>query len=134
MIVVGARLEGPTRARELRLALDTAATMTLIVPEVMDDVGYGCGSFTSREADRIPSTSVGLPLGGRVADGNYVSSSETAMCVPRRLRRGLSSKSAPPISANSRAENANAMLETGRAATKRARYAPSRVCSGGLTN
>jgi len=40
MIVVGARLEGPTGARELRLALDTAATKTLIIPEAMDDVGY----------------------------------------------------------------------------------------------
>jgi len=40
MIVVGARLEGPAGSRELRLALDTAATKTLIVPEVMDDVGY----------------------------------------------------------------------------------------------
>lgn len=40
MIVVGARLEGPLGARELRLALDTAATKTLIIPDVMDDVGY----------------------------------------------------------------------------------------------
>jgi predicted aspartyl protease len=50
MIVVGARLQGLTRAREVRLALDTGAAMTLILPEVLDDLGY-----SARDGLRITS-------------------------------------------------------------------------------
>jgi predicted aspartyl protease len=50
MIVIGAFLEGPAGARKLRLALDTGAAMTLIVPEVLDGLGY-----SARDGDRITS-------------------------------------------------------------------------------
>jgi predicted aspartyl protease len=40
MIVVSARLQGPRGGGEVRLALDTGATKTLIIAEVMDDLGY----------------------------------------------------------------------------------------------
>jgi predicted aspartyl protease len=52
IIVVWARLEGPLGSRKVRLALDTGAAMTLILPDVLDDLGYG-----ARDGDRITSIS-----------------------------------------------------------------------------
>lgn len=50
IIVVWAGLEGPNGYRDLHLALDTGAAMTLILPEVLDSLGYG-----ARDGDRITS-------------------------------------------------------------------------------
>jgi len=47
MIVVSARLQGPRGGCEVRLALDTGATKTLIIPAVMDDIGY-----SARDGDK----------------------------------------------------------------------------------
>jgi len=40
MIVVWAWMRGPRGERDVRLALDTAAVKTLILPDVLDDIGY----------------------------------------------------------------------------------------------
>jgi len=40
IIVVWAWLRGPRGERDVRLALDTAAVKTLILPDVLDDIGY----------------------------------------------------------------------------------------------
>jgi predicted aspartyl protease len=50
IIIVWARLEGPLGSRKLRLALDTGAAMTLVLPEVLDRLGY-----SARDGDRITS-------------------------------------------------------------------------------
>jgi predicted aspartyl protease len=52
IIIVWARLEGPNGSRDLQLALDTGAAMTLVVPEVLDRLGYG-----ARDGDKITSIS-----------------------------------------------------------------------------
>ena len=41
IIVVWARLEGPNGYRDVQLAVDTGATMTLVLPAVLDSLGYG---------------------------------------------------------------------------------------------
>jgi hypothetical protein len=43
MIVVWAWLRGPRGERDVRLALDTGAVKTLILPDVLDDIGYNEG-------------------------------------------------------------------------------------------
>jgi predicted aspartyl protease len=40
LIVVTARVSGPHRHKLVSLAVDTAATETLITPDVLDDLGY----------------------------------------------------------------------------------------------
>jgi predicted aspartyl protease len=40
LIIVTARIWGPRADRQLSLALDTAATHTHVIPDVLDDIGY----------------------------------------------------------------------------------------------
>ena len=47
-IIVWAYLEGPNGSLDVRLALDTGAAMTLVLPEVLDDLGY-----SARDGDKI---------------------------------------------------------------------------------
>ena len=56
LIVVPGMLAGPRGQTTLRLAVDTAATSTLITPEVADRVGYG-----ARHGGRLMAVS--SPLG-----------------------------------------------------------------------
>jgi predicted aspartyl protease len=48
IIIIWARLEGPNGFRDLKLALDTGAAMTLVLPEILDGVGY-----SARDGDKI---------------------------------------------------------------------------------
>jgi len=41
LIIVTARIWGPHGDKHLSLALDTAATQTHVVPEFLDEIGYG---------------------------------------------------------------------------------------------
>lgn len=50
LIVVLGSVWGPRGRRELRLALDTAAVETILVPDVLDDLGYN-----PREGSKITS-------------------------------------------------------------------------------
>ena len=52
MIIVWGVLEGPMGERKVRLILDTGAAMTLVLPEVLDDLGYG-----ARDGDKITGIS-----------------------------------------------------------------------------
>src|SRR6185436_8334408 len=52
IIIVWGRLDGPLGSRKVRLALDTGAAMTLVLPEVLDDLGY-----SARDGDKITSIS-----------------------------------------------------------------------------
>jgi predicted aspartyl protease len=40
LIIVWGTLEGPLGERDVKLILDTGAAMTLILPEVLDELGY----------------------------------------------------------------------------------------------
>lgn len=55
LIIVSARLWGPTGKVKLDLALDTAATLTVIVPEIVDGLGY-----SPRQGDAITTVSSAL--------------------------------------------------------------------------
>jgi clan AA aspartic protease (TIGR02281 family) len=55
LIFVGGTIDGPRGTTELRLVLDTGASMTLIVPEVLEDIGY-----SSRDGDMTTSVSTAL--------------------------------------------------------------------------
>lgn len=50
LIIVHARIWGPLGHRGLKLAFDTAATQTHVVPEFLDEIGYG-----PQHGDRITS-------------------------------------------------------------------------------
>jgi predicted aspartyl protease len=50
IIIVWAHLEGPNGARDVQFALDTGAAMTMVVPEILDELGYG-----ARDGDKITS-------------------------------------------------------------------------------
>jgi len=50
IIIVWAYLEGPNGSLDVRLALDTGAAMTLVLPEVLDELGY-----SARDGDKITS-------------------------------------------------------------------------------
>ncbi len=50
LIIVHAMIWGPRGHKGLTLAFDTAATQTHIIPDVLDDVGYG-----PRDGDRVTS-------------------------------------------------------------------------------
>ena len=50
LIIVHAVVWGPRGRRGLSLALDTAATQTHVIPEVLDEIGYG-----PRDGDRVTS-------------------------------------------------------------------------------
>ena len=50
LIIVHAMVWGPRGHKGVTLALDTAATQTHIIPDVLDDIGYG-----PRDGDRITS-------------------------------------------------------------------------------
>lgn len=50
LIIVHATIWGPLGHKGLRLAFDTAATQTHVVPEFLDEIGYG-----PRHGDRITS-------------------------------------------------------------------------------
>ena len=50
LIIVHAMVWGPRGRTGLILALDTAATQTHVIPDVLDDIGYG-----PRDGDRVTS-------------------------------------------------------------------------------
>jgi hypothetical protein len=50
LIIVHAMVWGPRGHKGLTLAFDTAATQTHIIPDVLDDVGYG-----PRDGERVTS-------------------------------------------------------------------------------
>jgi hypothetical protein len=50
LIIVTARIWGPRGDKQLSLALDTAATQTHVIPEFLDEIGYG-----PQHGDRITS-------------------------------------------------------------------------------
>lgn len=50
LIIVTARIWGPLGDHQVSLALDTAATQTHVVPELLDEIGYG-----PQNGDRITS-------------------------------------------------------------------------------
>jgi hypothetical protein len=50
LIVVTARILGPRAETEFSLALDTASTLTLVTPDVLDEIGY-----SPRDGDKITS-------------------------------------------------------------------------------
>jgi hypothetical protein len=50
LIIVNARIWGPLGDDQISLALDTAATQTHVVPEFLDEIGYG-----PQHGDRITS-------------------------------------------------------------------------------
>jgi len=52
IIIVWGRLEGPMGSREVQLALDTGAAMTLVLPGILDELGY-----SARDGDGITSIS-----------------------------------------------------------------------------
>jgi predicted aspartyl protease len=52
IIIVWARIDGPNGSRDLQLALDTGAAMTLVVPDVLDRLGY-----SARDGDKITNIS-----------------------------------------------------------------------------
>jgi predicted aspartyl protease len=52
LIVVWGVLQGPMGERKVRLMLDTGAAMTLVLPEVLDDLGY-----SARDGDKITGIS-----------------------------------------------------------------------------
>jgi len=52
IIIVWGRLDGPLGSRKVQLALDTGAAMTLVLPEILDDLGY-----SARDGDKITSIS-----------------------------------------------------------------------------
>jgi predicted aspartyl protease len=43
LIIVEAYISGPRGIAPVRLALDTAASVTTLVPDILDEVGYGPG-------------------------------------------------------------------------------------------
>jgi predicted aspartyl protease len=55
LIVVTGTIEGPRGETELRLVLDTGASQTVIVPEILDEIGYSPrdGIVTSSMATAI---------------------------------------------------------------------------------
>jgi len=50
LIIVTATVWGPLQNKQLSLALDTAATQTHVIPEFLDEIGYG-----PQHGDRITS-------------------------------------------------------------------------------
>lgn len=50
LIIVHAMIWGPRGRKGLTLALDTAATQTHVIPDALDDIGYG-----PRDGDRVTS-------------------------------------------------------------------------------
>jgi len=50
LIIVTARIWGPRSDKQIKLAFDTAATQTHVVPEFLDEIGYG-----PQHGDRITS-------------------------------------------------------------------------------
>ena len=56
LIVVSAQLWGPLGFKDLDLVLDTGAAVTLIIPDVLDDLGYS-------PRDSIRRTVIRSPLG-----------------------------------------------------------------------
>lgn len=50
LIIVTARIWGPHADKQVSLALDTAATQTHVIPDVLDEIGY-----SPRHGDRVTS-------------------------------------------------------------------------------
>jgi predicted aspartyl protease len=50
LIIIVARILGPRDEKEVSLALDTAATQTHIIPDVLDEIGY-----SPRHGDQVTS-------------------------------------------------------------------------------
>jgi len=48
LIMVDATLRGPRDIKIVRMAIDTASAATVIVPEVLDDIGYSVRDGTGR--------------------------------------------------------------------------------------
>jgi predicted aspartyl protease len=48
LVIVTGRVWGPRADRRVSLALDTAATQTHIIPEILDDLGY-----SARDGDQV---------------------------------------------------------------------------------
>jgi hypothetical protein len=61
LIIVWAALEGPLGARDVKLVLDTGAAMTLILPEVLDELGYSARD--GEEISRISTANEAPELG-----------------------------------------------------------------------
>jgi predicted aspartyl protease len=55
LILVTGAIEGPRGETEIKLVLDTGASQTIIVPEILDDIGYGArdGEVTSSVSTAI---------------------------------------------------------------------------------
>lgn len=62
LLIVDAWVEGPLGRAPLRLAVDTAATLTLITPEVIERIGYSARDGTLSSV----SSAVGTEYGYRV--------------------------------------------------------------------
>jgi predicted aspartyl protease len=43
LIIVDAKVVGPTTARDARLVLDTGAAATTLVPDIVEEIGYSSG-------------------------------------------------------------------------------------------
>ena len=50
LVVITARILGPRDEKEVSLALDTASTLTIIIPDVLDEIGY-----SPRDGDKVSS-------------------------------------------------------------------------------
>lgn len=56
LIIIVARISGPHDEKEVSLALDTAATQTHIIPDVVDEIGY-----SPRHGDQVTSITSSYP-------------------------------------------------------------------------
>lgn len=62
LLVVDAWIHGPIGHAPLRLAIDTAATLTLVTPEIVERIGY-----SARDGERSSvSSAIGTEYGYRV--------------------------------------------------------------------
>lgn len=64
LIIIWGTLEGPLGARDVKLILDTGAAMTLILPEVLDDLGYSARD--GENISRISTANEAPELGYRL--------------------------------------------------------------------
>ena len=64
LIIIWGALEGPMGARDVKLILDTGAAMTLILPEVLDELGYSArdGEDISRISTANEAPELGYKL------------------------------------------------------------------------
>ena len=64
LIIIWGALEGPMGERDVKLILDTGAAMTLILPEVLDELGYSArdGEAISRISTANEAPELGYKL------------------------------------------------------------------------